>query len=392
MSLRLVPIAVLLALLGPGCFIEYGEDAEPEPTDSIEQPTTTGRPDKNNFVVHVIDVSTGQAVFVWGHDFTLLYDGGSNDDRRTGADNRLMAYLNAIGFPPGSTIDHLVLSHPHRDHVELLADVVNQYTVSNVWDSGGMNDTKGYHCFIRAVAAKARAGTLTYNTAAERCRLVFENAACDTEAMPDRITIRNGQTFTASPTAPKVVYLGVNARMRILFARSPTSPTTNLNEYSLVTRLDLGGRKVMIMGDAEAGGRTDDLTVAPSATSIEGVLPAAPLQMSADLLITGHHGSNTSTRRDTLNRINPTYAIVSSGPFPYGEGVVLPDANVLTLLRWKVGVNGVYTTQNNDGARCRTSNRKIGTANDDRDGGCDNIHISIENGVMQRPAYWPRPL
>ena len=37
-----------------------------------------------------IDVGTGLAVFVEGPGFTLLYDGGSNDDIADGADNRLV--------------------------------------------------------------------------------------------------------------------------------------------------------------------------------------------------------------------------------------------------------------------------------------------------------------
>jgi hypothetical protein len=43
------------------------------------------------------------------------------------------------------------------------------------------------------------------------------------------------------------------------------------NENSLVVRLDLGTKRVLLMGDAEAGGRNSP-SVAPSPGSIEGVL------------------------------------------------------------------------------------------------------------------------
>ena len=46
--------------------------------------------------VHVIDVATGLAIFVEGPGFTLLYDAGSNDDSRGGANNRVVAYLAKI--------------------------------------------------------------------------------------------------------------------------------------------------------------------------------------------------------------------------------------------------------------------------------------------------------
>jgi beta-lactamase superfamily II metal-dependent hydrolase len=71
-------------------------------------------------------------------DFNLLYDGGSNDDLARGASNRVVAYLKAID-PTLTTINHVVLSHPHRDHVELLPDVISAYTVNDVWDSGAVN-------------------------------------------------------------------------------------------------------------------------------------------------------------------------------------------------------------------------------------------------------------
>ena len=83
----------------------------------------------------MVDVGTGLAVLVRGPDFTLVYDGGSNDDLARGAENRFGAYLNAVA-PTVTTIDLMVLSHPHRDHVELLPDLFATYTVRDVWDSG----------------------------------------------------------------------------------------------------------------------------------------------------------------------------------------------------------------------------------------------------------------
>jgi len=73
--------------------------------------------------MHAIDVGTGLALFVEGADFTLLYDGGSNDDTARGNQNRILAYLKSVR-PDLTTLDHVILSHPHKDHVELLPDVL----------------------------------------------------------------------------------------------------------------------------------------------------------------------------------------------------------------------------------------------------------------------------
>src|SRR5829696_6552189 len=85
------------------------------------------------FTIDVVDVGTGLGILVRGPDFTLVYDGGSNDDLARGPANRLLAYLRAVA-PTLTTIDHLILSHPHRDHVELLPDLFGAYQITQVWD------------------------------------------------------------------------------------------------------------------------------------------------------------------------------------------------------------------------------------------------------------------
>lgn len=107
-----------------------------------------------NYTMDVIDVGTGLSILIQGDDFVVLYDGGSNDDIVLGPGNRLVAYLSAV-YPSLNRIDHLILSHPHRDHVELLPDIIANMEVRNVWDSGAINDICGYRAFIDAVVTRA---------------------------------------------------------------------------------------------------------------------------------------------------------------------------------------------------------------------------------------------
>jgi hypothetical protein len=110
-------------------------------------PPASGGP---TFTMDVVDVGTGLGILVRGPDFTLVYDGGSNDDDARGTSNRMLAYMRAVA-PTLTTIDHLMLSHPHKDHLELLPDLLATYQVSHVWDSGRINDTCGYRAFLTAV-------------------------------------------------------------------------------------------------------------------------------------------------------------------------------------------------------------------------------------------------
>ena len=111
---------------------------------------TAPPPTAPTFTIDVVDVGTGLAVLVRGPDFALVYDAGSNDDLARGPNNRMLAFMQTAA-PTLTTIDHMILSHPHRDHVELLPDLLANYSVRQVWDSGRINDICGYRAFLTAV-------------------------------------------------------------------------------------------------------------------------------------------------------------------------------------------------------------------------------------------------
>ncbi|MCG8436331.1 MAG: MBL fold metallo-hydrolase [Gammaproteobacteria bacterium] len=319
------------------------------------------------FELHAADLGTGLGIFVRGPDFTLIYDAGSNDDLRKGNKNRFVAFLNAIA-PDVDTIDHVVLSHPHRDHVELLPEVIRQKTVRHVWDSGRVHDICGYRAFIHAIeespethyhSARANFGSVDFDfTKSKTCR------GHDTETKV--ITLNHAGRIDSEP-----VSLGQGASMTFLYADSHhhSSP----NENSLVMRLDLGGKRILFMGDAEAGGRADP-GQPPSEHSIEGLLlECCAADLRADILIVGHHGSKTSSRAAFLDAVAAKTFIVSSGPYKYSS-VSLPDAVIIDELTSRGDVYGTYI---ND-ATCGTNTKKIGTDNDNKAGGCDNILVSID--------------
>ncbi|HYJ82570.1 MAG TPA: MBL fold metallo-hydrolase, partial [Allosphingosinicella sp.] len=125
---------------------------ESPPAAAIQPPAAPappGPPPAGTYVIHAIDVGTGLAIFVEGHDFALLYDAGSNDDAGRDDKNRVVAYLAAVR-PDLGRIDHLVVSHPHKDHHEMLDDVFERYEVGHVWDSGSIHTSCGYRVYLEA--------------------------------------------------------------------------------------------------------------------------------------------------------------------------------------------------------------------------------------------------
>lgn len=113
-------------------------------------------PDRR-YKVHVIDVGTGLAVLVEGKDFALLYDAGSQDDLHDGDENRVVAYIRAAR-PDLRRLDHVILSHPHKDHLQLMPAVFDNFQVANVWESGRVNKTDGYCHFLKAAMAEPGSG------------------------------------------------------------------------------------------------------------------------------------------------------------------------------------------------------------------------------------------
>jgi competence protein ComEC len=320
--------------------------------------------------MHAIDVGTGLAVFLEGPDFTLLYDAGSQDDLAAGAENRVVAYIRAVR-PDVRAIDHLVLSHPHKDHLELMPDVFDAFQVRHVWDSGTVNRTRGYCRFLRKVEAEP--GVRYHNAIATggTHEVTFPTGSCS-----GAVRIPRAEQMSAQP-----VPLGAGARMAILYRDASQHPDPN--ENTVVVRFDLGGRRILVAGDAEASRRRDPPSAPPEPRSIEGQLLAnSRSELPADLLVVGHHGSKTSSRRVFLDAVGARYFIISSGPYLY-SGVKLPDQEVVTELE---GRGEVFRTDIDDDA-CEHSPAKVGVDNDESPGGCNNIVVTIVNGQMAAPRY-----
>ncbi len=340
---------------------------EPEPlSPTVDGPPPTPSTESGStFTVHAIDVGTGLAILVEGADFTLLYDGGSNDDLARGDANRLLAYLRHIR-PDLTQIDHLVLSHPHRDHVELLPDLFDSYAVRHVWDSGAVNPICGYRAFLRKIADEPDVSYHDASGLQAPLRARFERKSCYGESWgPETIEIDRADGISPAP-----VPLGAEASMVILHADA--GDHGDFNENTVVARLALGSVSVLLAGDAEGGGRQKPQDP-PEAGSVEQkLIECCAAALTSNILIVGHHGSKTSSRAAFLDEVRATMYVVSSGPKRYGS-VTLPDNDVIEELERR---GAVWRTNVSDSA-CATFDRKIGPDADGRAGGCDNVRIEI---------------
>jgi competence protein ComEC len=355
MNIRVLPALLAAALLLPAA------SAAQTPSAPFAQPAA------GTFALTAIDVGTGLAVLVEGHDFTLLYDAGSNDDFARGAANRALAYIRSAR-PDIAVIDHLILSHPHKDHSELMPDVLTAFQVRNVWNSGSLNNICSYRALLRNVRDEpgivyhdALGGPGTYSGA-----FAAKNGGCYGDPAPGvTINVPRGSQISSSP-----IPLGANAQMTILHADG--TQRSSFNAASVVVRLDLGSRHVLLPGDAEAGGRADP-SARPAPSSVEGqLLACCASALNSDILVAGHHGSKTSSRVAFLDAVGATTFIVSAGPTKYAT-VTLPDAEVIREYDRR---GTVWRTDLND-STCGANPAKVGPDRDGRPGGCDNVRVVI---------------
>lgn len=374
-------IGILVGALGlvPGAV--WAQPQEPAPLAAAGGEAPSGPPPEGTYVIHAIDVGTGLSVFVEGHDFTLLYDAGSNDDSARGkGKDRVLAYLTKVR-PDMTVLDHLILSHPHKDHVEMMDDVLDSYAVRNVWDSGALNDTCGYRALLDAIIAEP--GVLYHNSLGDGGShdvKVKDAGTCHGKPRPAKTLSVPRSTQITNASVP----LGAGASMTILLADGTVKmPRGNFNEASVVTRLMLGSRSVLLPGDGEAGGRKKPST-APKPNSAEAKLIACcALHLRSDILVASHHGSMTSSRTAFLDAVGASQYVVSVGPKAY-SGTVLPDDEVIDEYNKR---GKLWTTALND-KTCPTNRAKIGPDNDGRPGGCDNIRIVIGPDGSITPGYF----
>jgi competence protein ComEC len=188
----------------------------------------------------------------------------------------------------------------------------------------------------------------------------------------------------ASRINNNAIALGQHASMTILHADGGNHST--FNENSIVVRLDLGETRVLLRGDAQAGDRALP-TVPPAPTSIEGVLlDCCASEIAANVMIVGHHGSETSSRRAFVNAVSPAIFVVSSGPTKYST-VVLPDQVIMSELQ---GLGQVFRTDVNDAA-CASNPAKIGPSADGEAGGCNAVRITIPTSGAPVVTPFPNP-
>ena len=105
----------------------------------------------------------------------------------------------------------------------------------------------------------------------------------------------------------------------------PVKQTDDLNNMSLICRINAPGTDIMVLGDAEK-------------EELSSVYETVSGEYKSDILVMGHHGSRTSVYKPFLNAVSASIAVISCGRdndygHPHKEALSYVSEKGITLYR-----------------------------------------------------------
>ena len=195
--------------------------------------------------VYYFDVGQADSILIVNNGESMLIDAGNNEDGNLVVDN-----IQKIGI---EKLTYVVGTHPHEDHIGGLDDVINNIDVGTIFMPRTTTTTKTYESVIDAISNKKK-----------------------------KITVpKVGDLFNVGNAQCEIMSIGDNSN--------------NLNECSIVIRMEYNGTSYLFTGDAE---KTNE---------------SARTWPQTDILKAGHHGSSTSSSQTFLNQLNPSLIVISCG-------------------------------------------------------------------------------
>lgn len=228
---------------------------------------------------------------------TIVIDGGFiGTARRT-----VVPFLRGRGI---SQIDLMILTHPDRDHINGLRELLRRFEVREVWDPGFIRGTTAYRDFEQ----------LARDDAGDRFYRPFEDQFVDTidedtdDEVERRVVLGEPEIFGNVQIIP----LHSNQHLE-----GPTE-AYRINNSSIVVKVVFGENTILFTGDANGRQPNAD----PTEVEAEGPFfteralleldDSNPGLLQSTVLKVPHHGSLTSSSQQFVERVRPEWAIISS--------------------------------------------------------------------------------
>lgn len=222
---------------------------------SASQPATVA-PNGQALQVYYLDVGQAdcQLLFLPSGEIVMI-DAGDRGTRQELAD-----YLREQNI---QKIDYLIATHPHADHIGGMADVVENFEIGKI------------------IAPR-----------------IADSQIPTTQTYEDLLSAVSAKGLKLSPATAGTVLIEQES-LKLELLAPVLDEYSDLNNYSVVTKLTYGDTSFLFTGDAEA--------------EAEEAILQAGYDPSATVLKCGHHGSSTSTSDAFLKAVSPSFAVISCG-------------------------------------------------------------------------------
>lgn len=204
-------------------------------------------------IIHYLDLGQADSILLeLPNNEIMLIDAGNNSDGQ-----KLVNYLREQGI---DTIDYLIGTHPHADHIGGLDDVIENFVIGRIYMPEVIHTTKTFEDVLLAVQ-------------------------------------RKGKKITPARTGVSIIDDPV---LQIYFLSPISNNYKDLNHYSAVVKVDFLDKSFLFTGDAEK-------------INEEEMIEKYGVRLKSHILKVGHHGSNTSTSEEFIEKVVPDYAVISVG-------------------------------------------------------------------------------
>ena len=228
---------------------------------------------EERLTVYFFDVGQADSsLLIFPDGLTVLIDCGNKADGPLIAD---FLKMNSI-----RTIDYFIASHPHEDHIGGMDDIFLVADIKTVCapNFDGNEPKSKYQTNLMENIEKEKAELLSLN---------------------ENTIIINKDNYNIKTLSP-----------------SKSSIYSDINDYSLCLLINCFSNTLLFTGDAEEPAETD--------------MAKLNVNLDADILKVGHHGSQDSSKTAFLSLVTPKVSIISSGK---GNSYGHPRAEVLERLQ-----------------------------------------------------------
>jgi competence protein ComEC len=213
----------------------------------------TNAPEQNEpqpFTITFLDVGQGDSTLIQCDNQALLIDAGPNSNAE--------ALVNTLKATQITRFDFVVATHPHEDHIGGIDSIIRNFDVEQI---------------------------------------IMPRVSTTTQSFSDLLQVIRETNITIVEPSPGRTF-NIGSALCTILAPNNTA-YEELNDYSIVLRIEYADNSAILMGDAESVSEKE--------------LLAKNYFLKSTIMKVAHHGSNSSTTDEFLNAVSSEYAVISVG-------------------------------------------------------------------------------